>query len=179
MNEPEKERILKLVAEGSLRPAAAAELIASLSEEAPKPAGDQAPSSKTKAQKAPSKPIEVEMERPDGTHYTLQVPQNLLPMFFQFARVTIREAARRKAQESWSTIKCTVKRRTEEVKSSVHSKVRRRGAAENGQPDDDRSDTSIEGRRQILQMVQNGRITAEDAARLIRQIDALAQHAAA
>lgn len=168
MNETEKERILRMVSEGTLRPAEAAHLLAALAEE-PAPAGGSAAENGKKAKPKPPL-LEVQMQRPDGTSYTVQVPPNLLPMFWQVAKVAIRESARNASQEAWSGFKHIVHTKTTEVRTNVRTRLS--GSKEEAVVTPEQ-EQQAEARRRILQMVQNGRITAEDAGRLIQQLDAL------
>src|SRR5437763_14960709 len=114
MNETERDRILRMVSEGTLRPNEAAHLLAALAEE---PAPDTAAKPAEEKDK-PKKPMtEVEVQRPDGTHYTVQVPPDLVPMFLRMAKVAIKESARTAAQETWSGLKTIVRNKTEEVRT--------------------------------------------------------------
>jgi len=182
MNEPEKERILNMVSEGILRPDEAAGLIAVLSDE-PKALVIVAPSDKKGkdpahvSDKAASKEplMEVQMQRADGSSYTIQVPPNLVPLFWNIAKVAIKESARTAAQETWSGFKHIVRKKTREVSKNVKNRVTSIGSRPPAPVEAEEEDgiDRIEARHQILQMVQNGRLTAVDAARLIEQLDAL------
>jgi|GEM_PF-1899336 hypothetical protein len=199
MNEPEKERILELISQGIIRPEEATPLLAALSEE-PKAAPSASPTvpgvalatvaSPAKSSTVHVQPeplMEVQMQRADGSSYNIQVPPNLVPLFWNIAKVAIRESARTAAQETWSGFKHIVRRKTHEVGTSVKNSVTSFGArpdkpannlAAGGHthPQETRSvddETRLEARRQLLQMVQNGRITATDAARLMQQIEAI------
>ena len=177
MNETEKERILRMVAEGVIRPSEAASLLAALVEtpEAAKGKKQEA-SAKAKEEKAkPKGPLmEVQMQRPDGTHYTVQVPPNLVPMFWQMAKVAIKESARTAAQESWQGLKNVVHNKTEEMKAGVSARLHGKSKTGSVESVPSAPDAQFEARRQILQMIQNGRLSADDASRLIQQLDALA-----
>jgi hypothetical protein len=183
MNEPEKEKILAMISEGLLRPDEAASLLAALSDE-PKAVIIAATSDKkSKEQDQPTtkaadkQPLmEVQMQRADGSSYTIQVPPNLVPLFWNIAKVAVKESARTAAQETWSGFKHIVKRKTREVGANVKDRVSsigNRPAAPALQAVEDDGIDRLEARRQILQMIQNGRLTAVDAARLIEQLDAL------
>ena len=115
------------------------------------------------------------MQRPDGTSYVIEVPPGLVPALMKTAGVYIKEASRTAAQEAWSGLKVMVKNKTEEVKDTVKTKVTGGGSKqETAKPVVDSSEAQrSEARFKVLQMVQNGRITAEDASRLIQQMDAL------
>jgi hypothetical protein len=172
MNETEKDRILRMVAEGTLRPNEAAHLLAALADE---PAGGEQNEANGKEKAKPKPPLmEVQMQRPDGTQYTIQVPPNLFPMVWQITKVAIKESARNATQEAWSGFKHIVRTKTAEVKTTVKSRVS--GSSKAGEPPSPEQEQENEARRRILQMVQNGRITALDASKLIQQLDALAEY---
>jgi hypothetical protein len=179
MNEIEKDRILQLVAQGIIKPAEGASLLAALSEPPPsapvaaKPAGGKqatAPAAKLTV-------MEVDMKRPDGSHHKIEVPSNLFPMFWAIASESIKESTKVAAQETWQGFKNVVRNKTIEVKDGVKTRIASVGSPKPTEapvigptPAEERRDAA---RRQILQMVQNGRLTAEDAGRLIQQLDAL------
>jgi hypothetical protein len=171
MNETEKDRILRMVSDGTLRPAEAAHLLAALSEP---PTEDESKPAEKKEKSKPKQPLmEVELQRADGTHYKVEVPPNLVPMFWQIAKVAIRESARTTARETWSGFKHIVRTKTKEVRTSVHNRVSGGSKPEAAPASTPAEMQQTEARRQILQMVQNGRISATDAGRLIQQLDAL------
>ena len=115
------------------------------------------------------------MQRADGSSYTIQVPPNLVPLFWNIAKVAIKESARTAAQETWSGFKHIVRKKTREVSKNVKNRVTSIGSRPPAPVEAEEEDgiDRIEARHQILQMVQNGRLTAVDAARLIEQLDAL------
>ncbi len=169
----ERDRILRMVADGTIRPVEAAQLLAALSD---KPAAQRLPSKPESAAPPPVKPkgIEVDMLRPDGSHVRVEVPTNLIPMFWQIARVAIRESARTAASETWAGAKIVARR---QVKSGALAVKEAFGRNQGGHPDQQAlsgpsaETNSIEARRSIIRMVQNGRLTPADAERLIRQLD--------
>lgn len=178
MNETEQDRILQMVSEGTLRPEEAARLLAALAaEQKPGAEGERAPGPEIQRPRQPM--LEVQMQRPDGTYYTVQVPPNLAPMLWKMAQVAIRESARTAAQEAWSGFKHIVSERTTAVKNGVRERVTGQSAARPALKQSPAVEQEIEARRRLLQMVQNGRLTAVDAARLIDQMDALKKHGAA
>lgn len=173
MNETERDRILRMVAEGTLRPHEAAHLLAALADE---PAADVKKKEKPAGKSGPL--MEVQMERPDGSHYTVKVPPSLVPMLWEITKATVKESARAAAHDTWDGLKTIVRTKTTQVKTSVQerfastktlpeSKVPALTAAEQQE---------LIARRQILDMVQTGLITATDAGRLIQQIDATAAY---
>ena len=170
MNETEKQRILKMVAEGALQPSEAAHLLAALAEESEASNGAKADD---KAKPKPHAPmLEVQMQRPDGTHYVVQVPPNLGRMLWEMSKVAIKESARNTTKEAWSGFKHIVRNKTQEVKVNVQTRLA--GTKPEGMPAlSPEQEKQAEARRRILQMVQNGRITAIDASHLIQQLDAM------
>src|SRR4051812_40097065 len=89
MNETERDRILRMVAEGTLRPHEAAHLLAALADEP-----DTTDKKPEKAGKKSSPLMEIQMERPDGSHYTVKVPPSLVPMLWEITKATVTESAR-------------------------------------------------------------------------------------
>ncbi len=184
MNETEKDRILNMVAEGVIRPGEAAQLLAALAEDAPAPkakdkAKDAEPEKKRVAEKAPT--MEVQMQRADGSTYTIEVPTNMVPMFMSLAGAAIKESARAAAKEAWTGIKDGAKTKFEETRDAVKAKVTGTGGKTSELPASavplsDEQKQSQEARKRILQMVQNGRVSAEDASKLIQQLDALQEY---
>ncbi len=171
MNETEKDRILRMISEGTLKPSEAAHLLAALAEES---AAEEKPAQNGKAKAAPKQEtVEVQMERPDGTKTTIHLSPNLGPMIIQMIGVAIRESARSTAREAWSGFKTVVRNKTEEVKTNVKARVSREKTEEASAAPSPEQAQQLESRRLILQMVQNGRISASDASRLIEQLDAL------
>jgi hypothetical protein len=192
MNDTDREqrdRILKMLADGTLRPDEAAKLLAALS-----PAEDAAAKKQEAARKAAAKEkeddkekgkekekekgkpqmMEVQMQRPDGSNYTVEVPPSLVPMIMKMAGVAIRESARTASIEAWDGFKTMVRNKTDEVKTTVKERVARPAGKTAPAPEAAPvEDPQFEARRRILQMVQNGRITAADASRLIQELDAL------
>jgi len=191
MNDTDREqrdRILTMLAEGTLRPDEAARLLAALSPtedgtgKKPDPAKKSTASEENQEkvkdkEKDKSRPqmMEVQMQRPDGSNYTVEVPPSLVPMIMKMASVAIRESARTASIEAWDGFKNMVRNKTDEVKTTVKDRMARppaKTAAAAPEPPQE-GDPQYEARRSILQMVQNGRITASAAGRLIQELDAL------
>ena len=169
MNETERERIMGLVAEGVLRPSEAAQLLAALADEAPKT--PTAPVEEVKL-KPKQEPMEVQMQRPDGSKHTVEVPPHLLPALVKIATVAIKEEARTAGREAWAGLKIMVRNKSNEVRTTVTTRVR--GTKKEPVPGPSAAKLKeAEARARILQMVQNGRLTATDAGRLIQELDAL------
>ena len=110
---------------------------------------------------------------PDGTHYVVQVPPNLGRMLWEMSKVAIKESARNTTREAWSGLKHMVRNKTQEVKVNVQTRL----AGGKSEPEalalSPEQEQQAAARRRILQMVQNGRITAADASHLIQQLDAM------
>ena len=178
MNETEKDRILSMVAEGIIRPNEAAQLLAKLAEETPAPkAKETEPEKKRPAEKAPT--MEVQMQRADGSTYTIEVPTTMVPMFMSLAGAAIKESARAAAKEAWTGIKDGAKNKFTEAKDAVKAKVSGAGGKTLELPAPaltEEQKQSQEERKLVLQMVQNGRVSAEDAGKLIQQLDALQEY---
>jgi hypothetical protein len=178
MNETERDRILKMVSEGTLRPNEAAQLLAALVEEPPKETKAEKPDKEAEADKEKPKTqmTEVQMQRADGSFYTFKVPPGLFPTLVKVAGVEIKEWARSAAVDAWDGFKIMVRNKTHEVKDNVTARVRgehKPAAQTESTPE---SVEQVEARRRIIQMVQNGRITATEAGRLIEQMDALTEY---
>lgn len=160
-----------MVEEGLLRPNEAVQLLAALAAETHSaPPGPRQPSGETQKQAT----LELQLQRPDGSHYTIEVPPGLFPMLVRMTGVALKEAARSAAIDAWDGFKILVRKKTAEIRSNVTSRVR--GVSEPPGPPPgapEREPENMEARQRILQMVQNGRLSASDAARLIAQIDAL------
>lgn len=190
----EQDSILKMVSEGILSPTEAAKLIAALNaaQEAPAPpqAGEppksaEPPKAEAKdKEEAKPKPatMEVQMQRPDGTYYTVHVPTGLIPAVLKIAGVSIKESIKQNSSEAWDGFKTMVKRKANETKESVVDKVTGRSKPQEEPPTPPappsattaktgvKRDLSHE-RQIILRMVQNGRLSAEEASRLIAAMD--------
>ena len=180
MNETEKDRILTMVAEGVIRPSEAAQLLAALAPDTPASKPKEAEPKKERAsEKAPT--MEVQMQRADGSSYTIEVPTNMVPMFMSLAGAAIKESARAAAKEAWTGIKDGARNKFTETKDAVKAKVSGTGgktpAASSMFPAlSEEQKQAQEARKRILQMVQNGRVSAEDAGKLIQQLDALKEY---
>jgi polyhydroxyalkanoate synthesis regulator phasin len=182
MNETEKDRILRMVSEGILQPGEAAQLLAAVAaEEKPKPEpakSEEKAKDREKQEKQPT--TAIQMQRPDGTNYTIEVPPHFMPMLVRMVGVAVRESARTAAQEAWSGLKTVVRDKATEVTTTVRDKVTGGGAAKKEPPALPPAPAVIqeqEARGRILQMVQNGRLSADEASRLIQQLDALKAYA--
>ncbi len=187
MSQQEKDKVLELVAHGVLSPSDGASLLAAISEAERANAIVAASLPVQQVQRvnpevtpklAPEQAVEILMQRPDGTSYTLQVPPGLAPLIWNLTKAAIKESARTAAQESWSGFKHIVRRKTQEVGQAVRDQATSlaRGSAAPALPAIEAKADLPEhsgARARILEMVSSGLISAEDAMRLIRQIDRL------
>ena len=187
MSQPEKDKVLELVAQGVLSASDGASLLGAISEAErahaeviatiPVQSAKQA-HNEVQPKQAPEQVVEVLLQRPDGTSYTLQVPPGLAPLIWNLTKAAIKESARTAAQESWAGFKHIVRRKTHEVGQAVRdqaSAITRGGSAPALPAIEAMSDKPEHAgaRARILEMVSSGLISAEDAMRLIRQIDML------
>lgn len=189
----EEETILKMVSEGVLKPEEAARLLSAMQQPAqpappPTPPKPEAPAKPAPAAAKAEEPkeraatMEVQMQRPDGTFYTVQVPTGLIPAVMKIAGVSIKESIKQNSAEAWDGFKQMVKRKTDEVAGNVKDRVTgnyrkpeeptttEETITTTFQPTQSRPDRTAE-QQLILKMVQNGRLTAEDASRLLSQMD--------
>ena len=185
MNEPEKERILQMLHDGLLRPEEAARLLAALSDAGPPSTAQIAkspPARKAKEATPDEKLVEVQIKRGDGSYSSVHVPPGLVPTLWEMAKVAIADSARTAASETWSGFKNIVRRNTRAVTQGVKTRITGGGkrSGEGAPPGPTpHHEAQLEHRRQILQMVQNGRITADAAGRLIQELDAVNAYEAA
>lgn len=175
MNESEQQRILRMVADGTISAEDARKLLASLS---PKSSSSESlpveiVSNASSDSKPKEKTVEVQMQRPDGSVYTVQLPPNLVSMFWEVAKVTIKESARNAAQETVAGLKVIAKNKSSELKAAIQQKMSGNGVDSPNSVPTSSATARGEARRQVLQMVSNGRINVEDAGRLIEQIDVI------
>ncbi len=185
----EEDVILRMVAEGTLKPDEAVRLLAAMKQanaEPPPPPQPEAPAKPTTA--APPPPpqedkraatMEVQMQRPDGTFYTVQVPTGLIPAVMKIAGVSIKESIKQNSAEAWDGFKQMVKRKADDVRTDVKDKLTGHRKAEEAvtetiittcEPVAPKPDRTQE-RQLVLKMVQNGRLSAEEATRLLAQME--------
>src|SRR5579884_285285 len=126
MHEAEKDRILGMVADGTLRPDDATRLLAALAEL------DSAPKTKANGKPEPAKSepptVEFKLQRPDGTHTTVQVPANLFPMLIQVLKVTAKESLRSAGQDLVDGTRIILRKKAKQMRD-------RAGSIMNGRPD--------------------------------------------
>src|ERR1051325_4045971 len=163
MSETERDRVLRMVEEGTLRPQEAAQLLAALADEPEASSApstpDKKPAAKSAANEKAEETVEIQMQRADGTTRTVQLPPGLVPMFWELAKNEIKESARSAAQDTWAGLKTMVRNKTNEVKTNVKERfTSAKPPPAEPPPPDPVEIQQNEARRQILQMVQNGRI---------------------
>ncbi|MDE2126738.1 MAG: hypothetical protein KGJ62_09120 [Armatimonadetes bacterium] len=169
-DEGERSRILRLVAEGALTAEQAALILDTPVSPHAGGNGRQA-GARADAKSPDEKPrVAIQMQRPDGSQYTLHVAPGLMGMIWKLAGVAIKESAKNAARDTWEGVRIMVT----STSRSAGKRVRRRfrgsaGAAE------DLAQKQIEARRRVLGMVAEGRISAEQAARLMSGIEAAYQ----
>lgn len=171
----EKERILKMLDDGMISPQEAAKLLTALQEHnAAKAQAKTEVKTETPAAKQEKPKTQVQMQNVDGSQYTIEVPPGLVPAIAKVTGEYIKQSVKTAATDAWDGFKVMVKNKTTEVKTNVTNKVR------GGSKEDKvkitataENTTQQEARKRIIQMVQNGRIGADEAARLIQQLDAL------
>ncbi len=177
--ETERERIIRMISEGTLRPEEAAPLLAALaSGDRPMPEtvseGPQKTGDKQEANGETSKTVmrEVQFQRPDGTSYSVSVPPNLISAVIKIAAVELREASKVAAQDAWAGFKTMTKNKVAETRTNLKTKMSggKKEADSPAAPVDPAKERKSEARRQVVQMVQNGRISPEEAAKLLEQI---------
>ena len=175
MNDSEQQRILQMVADGTISSEEARSLLAAISQKTKDSASPPLENSKSAATepKQKEKPVEVQMQRADGTTYTVQLPPNLIPMFWEVAKVAIKESARNAAQETVAGLKVIAKNKSSEFKAAVKNRMSGTDVGLSPSTQSMPVPRQGEARRQVLQMVANGRITAADASRLIEQLEAV------
>jgi hypothetical protein len=183
MNETEKQQIIDLVAAGKLNAEQAAGIIIALTPQDPTtassaaatppaailPASAEAPRA---AQPVKEQMIEVQMQRADGSVYTIQVPNNLVQVFWTVAKTTIKQSVKTAAQESWDGFKHVVKRKAQETAQSVKDKAFPPPPPPTpvaSLPPPAKADHA-EAKLIVLQMLQEGSISAQDAADLLAQL---------
>ncbi len=178
--ESEQDRILNLLTEGALKPDEAAKLLSALSHKYSPPAKtsqEQSVSAKPDGASEASRPKsqKVELQRPDGTTYTVEVPPGLMPAVAKVVGSYVKESAKTATMEAWGGLKAVVRRQTEQMKSSVKSRVggdRTQIEAEKPAPSLEEIQR-VEERLRLLTLVHEGRISPEEANRLFSQLDML------
>jgi hypothetical protein len=172
----EKERILKMLDDGLVSPQEAAKLLTALQEHnAAKAQAAAEIKSEPPADKQEKTKTQVQMKNADGSSYTIEVPPGLVPAIAKVTGEYIKQSVKTAANDAWDGFKVMVKNKTTEVKTNVSNKVRgtSKDSEDKTAPATAQNTTQQEARKRIIQMVQNGRIGADEAARLIQQLDAL------
>ncbi|HLH79194.1 MAG TPA: hypothetical protein VKV29_02805 [Chthonomonas sp.] len=179
MPETEKERILRLIAEGVLTPEEGARMIEALQRvQQAQPTTSSTPEPPKEKPKTNDRQNfqKVEIPRPDGTHETIEVPPALVPAVMKVIGAYMKESAKSAAKDAWGGFKVVASRSLNDMKSNLRSRI-------SGSPHTDSSPKTPspeeiqrrEERRRLLQMVESGRLKAEEAERIFEQLDALHQ----
>ncbi len=177
MNENEKERILRLIADGTINSQEGAQLLAALSPTNNLPAVIAVASeTKPEEKKRPvAQDVEVQLQRGDGSFYTVRVPPTLAPMLWEVTKATVREGVRAAAEDVREGMKAIIRRNTDEIRRSTKERFSGKKPVVVQEalpaPADDSEEKRLNARRQLLALVQEGKITADDAGRLIQQLD--------
>lgn len=178
MNETEKEQILRMLEEGTLTSQEAAQLLALMAAPAPETESASGKKKPVEAEKPAEKQLmEIQMQRPDGTYYTVKVPPGLGSMIWEVTKATVREQARTAAKESWEGFKTIVSRKTDEVKQRVKDQLLPKSEPEEPLklPKPPLTPEQIryqQARQQILILVRDALVTVEEAGRLLDQLEA-------
>ncbi len=173
----EQQAILQMVANGSIRADEAARLLSAISDlnESQSAGTRQATSTSAAAVKpeAERKPAPVvDIVRPDGSHYAMQVPDSLAPAILKIVGVYMKESARTASQETFQGLKVMVANKTDEIKAAVKGRMAPGQAHSSAAPAVDTvQENRKAARRRILEMIQNGRLTADWAERLLDEVD--------
>lgn len=179
MPETEKERILRLIAEGVLTPEEGARMIEALQR-----AQQAQPTASSTSEPSREKPKtnerqnfqKVEIPRPDGTHETIEVPPALVPAVMKVIGAYMKESARSAARDAWGGFRVMASRSLNEMKSNLRSRFS--GSPNKAASLNTPSPEEIQRREErlrLLQMVESGRLKAEEAERIFEQLDALHQ----
>ena len=177
----ETDRILQLVSEGILRPDEATKLLEALKHSAspqPSPAPQPVESVNNLPVAVPTpvqQTVPVQFTRPDGSTYTVELPPSLIMIIIKTTGIIVRESVRQAAQDTFYGLKAMVKNRANEMRDEVRAQISRIGEPRK-EPNVEVTYTaqetdSGEARRLVLNMVQNGRISAMEATSLLEQID--------
>ncbi len=174
----ERQAILQMVADGSIRPDEAARLLSAISEVNEAQGG--AASSTTSGHASTSDKAEperksapvVDIVRPDGSHYAMQVPDSLAPAIVKIVGVYMKESARTASRETLQGFKALLANKTDELKAAVKGKMGGSGIENSAASAAEAVEAKRRAaRRRILDMIQNGRLTADWAERLLDEVD--------
>jgi hypothetical protein len=181
MNDANRESIMKMLSEGTLRPEEAAKLLAKLTEDeeaatkarAQTKANDEA---REKAEKVRPATEKISIPTADGGERVVEVPSSLVPMITRMVGEAIKQHTKKVAKETVTGARNMVLNKRDEVVDTL--KTAFKGGGKKSKTDvapqiTREEEPQFAARRQILQMVQNGRITARDASKLIQELDAL------
>jgi len=193
MNDANRESIFKMLAEGTLNPEEAAKLLARLSEEeqstkagqsntgtsqtstkGSKSDRDKRDRDRAESDKAPTEKVAI--TGADGKEKVIEVPSGLVPMITKIIAEQVKEQTIKVARETATGAKNLILNKFDEVRDTIKTAVsggNKKPVVLPTPPPTPEETKRATARRQILAMVQAGTITAVDAGRLIRELDAL------
>ena len=187
MNQIEKERILQMIAEGTLSSQEGAKLLAALSAPSnlPVESGVEQEDSREKSEekrRPPVQDVEVQLQRADGTYYSVRVPPTLAPMIWEVTKATIREGIRAAAEDISGGMKAIIRRNTDEIRQTVKDRMagkKKESPAQEALPAlvENSDEKKRAARQQLLILVQEGKVSPEAAGRLILQLDSHFEYA--
>lgn len=190
MDEGKRESIFRMVADGTITTDEAARMLARLKEEELAIGGAKAEvdarEKKAKSEKSKSDKQQTdEEERPqrpfaikgaDGKDKIIELPDGLVQQVSRLIAEQVKEHSIRVARETATGAKNLVLNKFDELRDGVKSKLQGGGKREETPAPPAPTAEELrraDARRRILGMVQNGQITALDAGKLIRELDAL------
>lgn len=175
MSDMDCKRILQMLGDGVISPDEARRLLAELEKPAkPEPQKSADAGSPGPKQQASKQTMEVEMQRADGSRYVVEVPAGLVPSLLKMAGVAVRESARTAAQDAWGGIKSIARNKAADVKDVMKkTRPRRAGSKQPAAPQTGPETDASQARGRVLALVQEGRISPEDASSLLREIEAV------
>ena len=167
-----------MIGEGVITSQEGAQLIAALAtpanlpvERTPEPEAKQEEKRRPAAQE-----VEVQLQRADGSYYSVRVPPTLAPMIWEVTKATIREGVRAAAEDVTEGMKAIIRRNTDEIRKTVSDKMTGKKKEIPLQealpiPVDNTEEKKRAARQQLLILVQEGKVSPEAAGRLILQLD--------
>ena len=187
MNQIEKERILQMIAEGMISSQEGAKLLAALSAPSNLPVErvaeqENAKNKSEEKRHAPVQEVEVQLQRADGTYYSVRVPPTLAPMIWEVTKATIREGVRAAVEDISGGMKAIIRRNTDEIRQTVKERMagkKKELAVQEALPAliENTDEKKRAARQQLLILVQEGKVSPEAAGRLILQLDSHFEYA--
>lgn len=169
MSSAEKQRILQMVSDGTLNSTEAARLLAAVTEREEMLKPKSAPSAKREPD--PKSTQTIELQRKDGSHYSMDVPAGLAPALAKTIGLYIKESAKTATRETIEGMKAIAINKANEVKSAVRGRRGAKSSAPLMVTEPPHETKRREARKRVLEMLHNGRLDVEDATNLIEQLD--------